>query len=56
MNRVEIKSGEANVKSRAIAKRFGFKHEGNLREAEWVNDRYVDHAVYSMLKHDWQSR
>ena len=55
MNRVEITAGEANVKSRAVAERLGFTYEGDLREAEWVNDRYVDHAVYSMLKHDWRS-
>jgi ribosomal-protein-serine acetyltransferase len=45
MNRVEIRTGDANVKSRAVAKRLGFTYESNLREAEWVNDRYVDHAV-----------
>ena len=55
LNRVAIYAGEANMKSRAVAERLGFKFEGILREAEWVNDRYVDLAVYSMLKRDWLS-
>ena len=55
LNRVAIYAGEANTKSRAVAERLGFKFEGVLREAERVNDRYVDLAVYSMLKRDWQS-
>ena len=30
-------------------------HEGNLRDAEWLYDHYVDQAVYSMLKGEWNS-
>ena len=55
LNRVAIYAGQGNSKSRAVAERLGFNFEGILRGAEWVNDRYVDLAVYSMLKRDWQS-
>jgi ribosomal-protein-serine acetyltransferase len=53
LHRVEIRAAVGNTKSRAIPERLGFKHEGTLREAEWVNDHFVDGAVYSMLEQDW---
>lgn len=58
LNRVEIRAGTGNERSRAIATRLGFKEEGVLREAERVGDRYVDHVVHAMLAAEWsiQSR
>jgi ribosomal-protein-serine acetyltransferase len=53
LHRVEIRAAVGNTKSRAIPERLGFTHEGTLREAEWVNDRFVDGAVYAVLEHDW---
>jgi len=53
LNRVEIRCGERNVKSAAVARRLGFVYEGTLRDAEWVNDRFVSHMVFSMLRADW---
>ena len=51
LNRVEIKAN--NLKSCAVPERLGFCREGILRDAEWVNDRFVDNVVYSMLQRDW---
>lgn len=53
LNRVEIRAGVENERSRAIPARLGFTQEGVLREAERVGDRYVDHVVYAMLAADW---
>jgi ribosomal-protein-serine acetyltransferase len=53
LNRVEIRAGVENLRSRAIPERLGFVQEGVLREAERVGDRFVDHAVYSMLAREW---
>jgi len=53
LHRVEIRAAGENEKSRSIPERLGFTHEGTLRESEWVNDRFVDGAVYSMLERDW---
>jgi len=54
MNRVEIKCATGNIKSGAIAEKLNFKQEGILRQAEFVNDRFLDLYLYSMLKDEWK--
>jgi ribosomal-protein-serine acetyltransferase len=56
LNRIEIRAGVRNRRSRAIPRRLGFRHEGTLRQAERLADRSVDHAVYGLLKGDWKGR
>ncbi|WP_243322741.1 MULTISPECIES: GNAT family N-acetyltransferase [Geothrix] len=56
LNRVEIRAGIRNRRSRAIPERLGFRHEGTLRQAERLVGRYVDHAVYGMLAEEWRTR
>ncbi len=53
LNRVEIRAGVENLRSRAIPERLGFVEEGVLRQAERVGERFVDHVVYAMLAEDW---
>jgi ribosomal-protein-serine acetyltransferase len=53
MNRIEIRAGVGNAKSRAIPERLGFVFEGIARQAMWLHDRYIDLAVYSKLVKDW---
>jgi ribosomal-protein-serine acetyltransferase len=55
LNRLVIAAATENHRSRAIPERLGFIHEGTLREAEWLYDHFVDHAVYACLRRDWQS-
>jgi ribosomal-protein-serine acetyltransferase len=52
LNRVEIRAGVENLRSRAIPERLGFVEEGVLRHAERVGGRFIDHVVYAMLAGD----
>ena len=54
LNKVEIHCAVGNTRSRAIPTRLGFTQEGILREAEWVNDHFVDLVIYGMLAREWQ--
>ncbi len=56
INRVILKAATENKRSRAVAERLGFIQEGVLREDEWLNDRYVDHALYSVLESEWDRK
>lgn len=54
LNRVEIRCGVKNLKSRAIPERLGFKQEGIIRDGEFLYNRFHDLAVYGMLARDWK--
>ncbi len=53
-NRVEIKCGTGNVKSQSIPVKLNFTKEGILRQAEFVNNRFIDLILFSMLKAEWK--
>jgi ribosomal-protein-serine acetyltransferase len=53
LNRIEIKCDTGNNKSRSIPEKLGFKKEGILRQAEMVNNTFIDLYVFSMLKNEW---
>ena len=53
LNRIEIKCGIGNDKSRAIAEKLHFKQEGILRQAELLNGKFIDLYLYAMLKEEW---
>lgn len=55
LNRVEIRAAIENKKSRAIPVRLEFTEEGCVRQAEWLYDHFVDHAIYGMLASDWNN-
>lgn len=56
LNKVEIRAAVENKKSRSIPERLGFVHEGTIRQAEWLYDHYVDHAVYGILANEWEKK
>jgi ribosomal-protein-serine acetyltransferase len=56
LNRIVITCDTENAKSRAVAERLGFTQEGVLRQSEWLKDRFIDEAVYSLLADEWRGR
>jgi ribosomal-protein-serine acetyltransferase len=54
LHRVEIRCGTGNTRSCAIPERLGFTRESVAREAEWVNDRWVDLVIWSVLEPEWK--
>jgi ribosomal-protein-serine acetyltransferase len=53
LNRVEIHAATENRRSRRIPERLGFQLEGVVRDAEWLYDHFVDHAIYGLLAREW---
>lgn len=56
LNRIEIRADVDNRRSRAIPERLGFVQEAVLRESAAVNGRYVDVAMYALLRDAWTAR
>jgi ribosomal-protein-serine acetyltransferase len=54
LNRIEIKCGTGNFKSKAVPMRLHFKEEGIVRQGEFVNNKFIDLFVFSMLKNEWR--
>jgi len=54
LNRVEIHCAISNEPSCSIPRRLGCREEGVLRQAEWLNDRFVDHVIYAVSARDWR--
>ncbi len=56
MHRVRVAAATANHPSLRVIGRLGFHFEGIARHAEWCDGRWLDHAVFSMLEHEWRAR
>ena len=54
MNRVQLKVGTGNYKSRKIPEKLGFTLEGIQRDGELLNGHHHDLEVFSLLKREWQ--
>lgn len=47
LSRVELHVDPGNGTRRVVAERFGFQVEGYVRNAEWLQDHYVEHLTSS---------
>ncbi|MEI6843101.1 MAG: GNAT family protein [bacterium] len=52
INRIEIRVIPENVKSSAIPERLGFTYEGILRQDRFLNGKFFDSKIYSLLRSD----
>lgn len=53
LNRVEIRVGIGNSRSSNIPKKLGFTLEGVQRQGEYLNGRFHDLEVYSLLREEF---
>ncbi|MDP4292246.1 MAG: GNAT family protein [Bacteroidota bacterium] len=53
MNRIQIRVGTSNEKSKKIPKRLGFKFEGIERCGELLQSGYTDLDIYSMIRSEF---
>jgi ribosomal-protein-serine acetyltransferase len=54
LHRIEMLCGVENRASRRVAERLGFQLEGVRRQSAWITDHFADHAVYGLLRPEWQ--
>jgi len=52
LNRMEIKCGTENLKSKTIPEKLNFTKEGVIRQGELLYDKFIDLNLYSFLKVD----
>ncbi|HEU4788634.1 MAG TPA: GNAT family protein [Flavobacterium sp.] len=52
LNRIEIKCGTENFKSKTIPEKLNFAKEGVIRQGELLYDTFIDLNLYSLLKSD----
>ncbi len=53
INRIAMRIDATNIRSKAVAQRLNFAHEGTFRHAELTNGRVVDFDQYSLLRAEW---
>jgi ribosomal-protein-serine acetyltransferase len=56
LNRIQARVATGNYPSQAVCDRLGLKKEGVLRQAEWLNDHYVDLTMNSVLRSEWKAQ
>jgi ribosomal-protein-alanine N-acetyltransferase len=54
LHRIEAFIGPDNVPSLKLAKKFGFREEGRLREHYFKSNVHEDSLVFSLLKAEWE--
>lgn len=55
LHRVQLEVLADNAPAIAAYRRVGFVEDGRRREAAWVDGRFVDEVVMSVLAHEWDA-
>lgn len=53
MHRVILRIAVGNRPSERVAEKLSFMLEGTLREEVKVGEKWLDHTLWSMLRHEW---
>ncbi|ANS75276.1 ribosomal-protein-serine acetyltransferase [Paenibacillus yonginensis] len=56
LNKIEIGMAVQNLRSRAIPEKLGFKHEGTIRDYEYINGKYLDRMIYGLKANEWKAK
>lgn len=56
INRIEIRCTPANVRSRSIPLHLGFRLEGTLRQAAYLQGRFHDHLLFAITADEWKRK
>jgi ribosomal-protein-serine acetyltransferase len=51
-HRIRVAAATDNVASLGVIRKLGFRYEGTAREAERCQERWLDHALFSLLSTD----
>jgi ribosomal-protein-alanine N-acetyltransferase len=54
VHRLEVLTAPENIGSIRVAQKCGFREEGTLRQAFFVNGHYQDVKIFSLLRDDWE--
>jgi ribosomal-protein-alanine N-acetyltransferase len=47
---------EGNLASGRVQQKCGLQYEGTYRQAFLKNGRYIDEAMYAILREDWEKQ
>ncbi|WP_088809859.1 MULTISPECIES: GNAT family N-acetyltransferase [Listeria] len=56
LHRIEMKIASNNEKSQSLPEKLGFRKEGILKEAKFINGRFVDYVVYGLLLEEYEKK
>ena len=55
-HKMQVCHKEHNIASKGVILKCGFVYEGTLRDYFYMDGKYVNRCVYSMLKSEWESK
>lgn len=56
LHRIEVRTSEQNRVIQRLCDRWGFSHEGVIREREFRDGEYADLERYGLLVHEWPGK
>jgi len=54
-HKIQVCHKEINTASKGVIQKCGFTYEGTFRDYFYMNGKYVNRCLYSMLKSEWEN-